>query len=513
MLGCLMIANLIIGIIALEQTQTTNQTTDVAVSAPTTVLDFGEPHTATQITRSMLVSDWWCYMGRPQLTKDGDTDIVGEENRLGTGGRDYFQTADFNSIVYTDLRNADSVWLSDPTGGMQHYLGACADKDLLLQEVAPTEDIEMFPSFMTLRATTAFWNLGPLKYSGQSGPSVNLEVLRLESKDVYPTGSVYVLHVNNVPHTNRNGPDDAAWPAFWMLGTRNPGDWKVPLQPGIARGSTWPFAGGGEIDFFETSGGLESTDGHTEDFMSRFQTLHAPSTCLANASVKHYNKTVGGPGAMGECEAGQLCDCQFGMKEGVCPTDTTNCEYKQDNGCGVPINMGIDASWRWRPQTWIFVHHPSSTTKGSGYVETYTLKQDTSINIDSLRAKHYLDENGLTMTFKDQYGSRLDSTWAKTEYSQCMGVFENMHPIINTAVCGQWGGRSYAQMEDCGTDVLTQMGFSPATQEVPYFDPTFDDAFFNTGYHTDGTPGNATEPRKTLYNLRFELSIEAYKLK
>ena len=439
------------------------------------------------ITMNDLHSNWYCYLGRPVLTEGA---IVGEQNRLFYAGRDLYQTSTSDIINYPLLRNADDMWLGDPTDGMQNYMYGCMDKSALVTQQESSN--------ITLHASTGYWNRGKKTYANLPGPSANLETLRLESNKLYDSNAIFMLTMHNVPHTGgTDGANDAAWPAFWMLGVPNPNSWlsQAAQRNWISLGSTWPFLGSGEVDFFETAGCMNSgRDGTCDDHKNRFVTLHAPSTCKAKGTL---NKIKRG---LGTCEAGEWCDCQFGLpttRGEACMTGkySQECNDAQYNGCGMKIPMGTDASWKTQPYTYLFgffrtncdytsptnplMVYPTPinmSTLSCGVVTTISYKASSGLpdsvalwitRLDDSQSKtnSYTDNRGqLTIAGMDAiYNQLSDNTtllnvqYSRTNYKDCEGVFPSMRPIINTAVCGQWGGRTLKQRDSCKTAVLKEL--------------------------------------------------------
>lgn len=439
------------------------------------------------ITMNDLHSHWYCYLGRPVIASGA---IVGEQNRLFYAGRDLYQTSQSDIINYPLIRNADEIWLGDPTAGMQNYMYGCMDKSALVTQ----QEL----SNITLHASTGYWNRQAHIYSESPGPSANLETLRLESNKLYDSTAIFMLTMYNVPHTGGDdGNSDAAWPAFWMLGVPNPNSWlsQAAQRNWISLGSTWPFLGSGEVDFFETAGCMHSgRDGTCDDHKHRFVTLHAPSTCKAKGTL---NKI---PWVLGTCVAGEWCDCQFGLsipKGQRCVTgeyDST-CASAQYNGCGMTIPMGTDASWKTQPYTYLFgffrtnCDHTSPTkplmvyptpsnmsTLSCGVVTTISYKASPGLpdsvaswitRLDESQSQQnlYTDNHGhLKIAGMDAIyqllvtlGNSLNLQYSKTMYKDCEGVFPSMRPIINTAVCGQWGGRTLVQRDQCSSDVFKEL--------------------------------------------------------
>lgn len=365
---------------------------------------------------------------------DGE-DALTNENYLSVAYlRDFFlnKNEPFYShqiLEYMLQQTSTGDWLVDPTEGYQKYAAGCNDEGLLI-----TNDGE--DSF-SLNTAMGYWTTEH-KQEGftKEGRKLNmysLEGLRYEGSETFPNGLVMVVKTNQIPYGR------GAWPAIWLLGTPDEHSWRN--RNGIP--STWPFQGTGEIDFFETVDGnysfhpFQPKDEKYDSY--RFQTLHTPPSCIATMT-----SPIGQNSKKVECNRGSPSEnVQRNSVSNCTGSDTTGC---QNNGCLLEIDAGKD----FKKKNMTFVFEYSAEKKR---VRTYSFETDPehdTLLSQVLESEGHISNSSHTQLMKA-------SGKANGEHllfgDTCDGVFQNMHIIVNTAVCGAWAGGGISMENTCNQAV------------------------------------------------------------
>jgi hypothetical protein len=392
------------------------------------------------VSRSSLLDheDWFCYVGRIGFP-DAKLDLTNEPYLSILYLRDYVVNNNdpfyLQTIFSYILQPSTGSWTVDPTHGYQKYPAGCNDEDILVKE-------EQGGGFST-NVALGFWTPNWMKdhtgrrldwtwvsdtgentslgFSPNSPEGLNffpIEALRYESSDTFENGVVAVVKMRHVP----NG--TASWPAVWMLGTPDVNAWRN--KNGI--GSTWPYGGAGEIDFFEALEGSFASHPFSQKSQYdsyRFQTLHTPPTCFVNMYLGDTLQTTNGP-----------VECNRQTLDGSTTCDKDTGAGCINNGCGIPINME-DANYKDKEYTYVFEY-----SRKEGRVVTYSFPTDPSNDVTL--EKVLQSEGSINSDLHTEKLTQIEGVkWAKhILHHGCEGVFENMHFVINTAICGDWAGKS-----------------------------------------------------------------------
>ena len=443
-LWCVSIATLVISAVVLSR-----QPGDPNVGMGMGFSSGNEPLVTSQLSSSYhtvtadeLLQDWHCYLGRSGFPKIGQDFPRPAWGAILNGlilNRDYYatQTPSSDNINQMTYMIANSPYLTEPTHGLQKYVAACNDLPFLVKnDSAHSLSLRTTLGFFTTQEEHPF-----VEDDGKIIDNYPIEAPRVESKKVFPNGGIFVLKTRNIPH------GVGAWPAFWMLGTTTK-NWDDPKWNGIGAASTWPFQGQGEIDLFEyVDGTYADHPVRPEDFkVRRFVTLHTPGWCTANIEIP-----IGNFSASLECQGGGDANATTQ----VLMTNVTAGLYEQgtqgekNGGCVASIDMTDTPDWLSSNMTFVFNWDPQDTK-----VESFSFETDS--NSTELVNSILAGSERLNPTQIGNLARQAGNQSSRHTYAGCDGVFENMHLILNTALCGDWAGGK--EREECEEHVADRFG-------------------------------------------------------
>lgn len=404
----------------------------------------------TNVTRASILdrNTWLCYLGRlgfppetiPLANKAYFSNLYLRDFYAREGGtlaieQQLLYMLQGNNLFLFNNVSSYGDWIADPTHGLQQYSAGCMDDELLVTSDAGTDNSSQF----NIGAALGFWSPDHQARSPEWDVRKALfpiETMRVESRQVFPNGIVMVVQTTKIPDGL------GAWPAIWMLGTPEKTKWE---KNGNAFAASWPNGGQGEIDFFEMLNGTyvahpfaPASPNYTK---FRFQTLHTPKSCRVN-TFQPINNPVQ---TQVECNKGtidstQKCNAKVSGYSGV------GCE---NNGCviQVPVNESI----RNIPYTFVFEY-----SKKARRVRTYSFPTDVAANDvlnDVLKSEAEILDIVHEKLLKFSKNENAQHLWSD---SSCEGVFDNMHMIINTAICGDWAAETdkLKKTRDCEKEVV-----------------------------------------------------------